>query len=201
MRAAEEDLRATVLAYDTQDQRTDPIANACHFARDLGVTTDHAFSATEINNDMAEFDPFHDAGDDFARAILEFLILAFALRVADLLEYDLLRSLCCNAPEFDRGQGIDDEVPDGRSRLELFGILQVHLLEIVVNLLNDFDNAPQAHIARGRVDLRADVVFRAIAGTCGALDCVFHRFEHNGLVDQLLARDRVRDCEQFCLVG
>ena len=61
---------------------------------------------------MAELDALDDAGDDFAGAVLEFLILALALGVADLLEDDLLGGLRGDAAELDRRQRIDDEVAD-----------------------------------------------------------------------------------------
>ena len=69
----------------------------------LLVAADHALGAAQIDNDMAEFDRLDDAGDDFADAVLIFLILAFALSVADLLEDDLLGRLGVDAAKVDRG--------------------------------------------------------------------------------------------------
>ena len=146
---------------------------------------------------MAELDALDDAGDDLARAVLIFFELALALGVADLLEDDLLGSLCGDAAELDRGQRIDDEVTERRVLLQLLRALDVDLLEIIVDRLDHFDDAPQAQIAGVRIELRADVVLGAVARAGGALDRVLHRLDHDRLVDHLLRRDRIRDRDQF----
>ena len=128
-------------------------------------------------------------------------ILALALGVADLLEDDLLGGLRGDAAELDRGQRIDDEVADRGVGLELLRALQVDLLEIILDLLDHLDHAPQAKVAGFRVELGADVVLGAVAGAGGALDGVLHRLDDDALVDQFLARDRIGDGEQFGLVG
>ena len=201
MGAAEEDLRPTGFAGDAQDERADTVADADHFARDLCVAADDALGAAKVDDDMAELDALDDAGDDLARAVLEFLILALALGVADLLEDDLLGGLGGDAAEFDRRQRIDDEVADRGVLLELLRALQVDLLEIILDLFDHFDDAPQAKVAGDRVELGADVVLGAVAGAGGALDRVLHRLDDDALVDQLLARDRIGDGEQLGLVG
>src|SRR3546814_1423088 len=112
---------------------------------------------------MAEFDALDDAGDDLAGAILELFILALALRITHLLEDDLLGGLGGDAAELDRRQRIDDEVADLGARLELLGVFLADLLEMVVDLLGHFDDAPQPEVARDRVELGADVVLGAVA--------------------------------------
>ena len=201
MGAAEEDLRAAGFAADAQDQRADAVADADHFARDLLVAADDALGAAEVDDDMAELDPLDDAGDDLAGAVLEFLILALALGVADLLEDDLLGGLGGDAAELDRRQRVDDEVADRGVLLQLLRALQVDLLEMILGLLDHFEHAPQAKVAGVRVELGADVVLGAVAGAGGALDGVLHRLDDDALVDQLLARDCVGDGEQLGLVG
>ena len=128
-------------------------------------------------------------------------ILALALGVADLLEDHLLGGLRGDAAKFDRRQRIDDEVANCCVRLKLLGALEVDLLEIVVDLLDHFEHAPQAKIAGNGIELGANVVLGAVAGAGGALDRVFHRLDDDALVDQLLARDRIGDREQLGLVG
>src|SRR5690606_30844511 len=112
VRARQENLRAAVFAAHRQDQRANAVADAHQFARDLLVAADHAFGAAEVDDDVAEFDGFHAAGDDLARALLIFLILALAVGFADLLEDHLLRRLRVNATQVYRGQRVDDEVAD-----------------------------------------------------------------------------------------
>src|SRR5438105_5065288 len=68
---------------------------------------------------------------------------------------------------------------------------------MVLRLLDHFENPPQAQIAGNYVELGADVVLGPIAGAGGALDRVFHRLDDDTLVDQLLARNGVGDCDQL----
>ena len=110
--ARQEDLRAAGFAADRQDQAADAVADADHFARDLLVAADDALGAAEVDDDVAELDALDDAGDDLAGAVLELLILALALGVADLLEDDLLGGLGGDPAELDRRQRVDDEVAD-----------------------------------------------------------------------------------------
>src|SRR3546814_13745950 len=90
---------------------------------------------------MAEFDALDDAGDDLSDAILEFLELALALGVADLLEDDLLRGLRLDAAELDRRQRNDDIIADDRARLELLRRLDRDLTEIIRHCL---EHRPEA---------------------------------------------------------
>src|SRR5918993_537804 len=198
--ARQENLRTAGLAADSEDQRADAVADTDHLARDLLVAADDALGAAEVDDDVAELDPLDDAGDDFVGAVLEFFILALALGVADLLEDDLLGGLSGDAAELDRGQRVDDEVADAGTLLQLLSALFVDLLEMILRLLDDFENSPQAQVARLAVELGADVVLGAVAGAGGTLDRVLHRLNDDAAVDQLLACDGVRDREQLGLV-
>jgi hypothetical protein len=183
-----------------EDQRAGAVADAEHLARDLLVAADDALGAAEVDDDVAELDALDDAGDDLADAVLELLILALALGVADLLEDDLLGGLGGDAAELDRRQRIDDEVADHGAWLQLLRVLEAHLLEIILDLLDHFDDAPQAQVAAVRIELGADVVLGAVAGAGGALDRVLHRLDDDHPVDQFLARDGVGDRDQLRLV-
>lgn len=138
---------------------------------------------------------------DLTHAVLKLFKLALALGVADLLEDDLLGRLRGDAAELDRGQRIDNVIADDRTLLELLGFLQVDLLEIVIDRLDHFDDAPQAQIAGDGVELRTNVVLGTVAGAGGALDRVFHRFDDDALVDHLLGRDGIRNGDQLGAVG
>ncbi len=133
------------------------------FARDLRVAPDHALGAAQIDDDMAELDALHHAGDDLAHPVLEFLELALALGIADLLEDDLLRCLRLDAAKLDRGERIHDIVADHRALLELLRVLDRDLLEIIVDRLDHFDDAPQPQVAADGIELGADVVLDAVA--------------------------------------
>ena len=172
-----------VIRRDAQDQRADAVADTDHLARDLRIAANDAFGAAEVDDDVAELHPLDDAGDDLAGAILELFILPLALGVADLLEDDLLGGLGGDAAEFDRRQRIDDIVADDRAGLELLGVLEADLLEMIVDLFGHLDDAPQPEVARGRVELGADVVLGAVAGAGGALDRILHRLDHDHPID------------------
>src|SRR3546814_12866257 len=84
-------------------------ADADEFAGDLLIAADDALGAAEMHHDMAEFDRLDDAGDYLTHAVLEFLMLALALGVADLLEDHLLGRLGVDAAQGDRRPRVDDE--------------------------------------------------------------------------------------------
>src|SRR3546814_857860 len=201
VRAAEENLRTAVLAAHRQNQRADAVADAHQFARDLLVAADHAFGTAEVDDDVAEFDRLDDAGDDLARAVLIFLELAFAVGFADLLEDHLFCRLRVDAAQVDRGQRIDDEVADLGVLLQLLASREVDLLEIILDLLDHLDDAPQAQVAGLDVELGANIVLGAVAGARSALDRFLDRLDHDDLVDHLLAGDAVGNRQQFGAVG
>ncbi len=99
------------------------------------------------------------------------------------------------------GSGSTMKSPIAASGLELLRAFQVDLLEIILDLFDHLEHAPQAEVAGVRVELGANVVLGAVAGAGGALDRVLHRLDDDGLVDQLFARDRIGDGEQLGLVG
>ncbi|EAT08299.1 hypothetical protein SKA58_13223 [Sphingomonas sp. SKA58] len=201
MRAAEENLRPAIFTADVQHNRADAVADADDFARNLLVAADHALGAAQIDDDMAEFDGFHDAGNDLTHAVFIFFILTLTLSVADLLEDDLLGRLGVDAAKVNRGQWIDDEVANHRVLLELLPLLEIDLLEIIFDRFDHFDDAPQAQVTAIWVQLGANVVFGTITSARGALNRVFHRLDDDGLVDHLFARHRIGDGNQFGLVG
>src|SRR5437660_9932058 len=86
VRTGQADLRSAGFTADRHDQRADAVADAHHFARDLLVAADDALGAAQVDDDVAELDTLDDASDDLVHAVLEFLILALALGIADLLE-------------------------------------------------------------------------------------------------------------------
>ena len=150
---------------------------------------------------MAEFDRLDHAGDDFARAVLELFVLALALGIADLLEDHLLRALRVDAAQIDRRQRIDDEVADLGVVLKLLRLFEVDLLEVIFHFFDHFDHTPQAQITGLRVELGADIVFRAVTVAGRFLNRLFHRLDDDRLVDHLFRSDRVGDREEFSLVG
>jgi hypothetical protein len=107
MRAAQENLRTTVLALDLQDQRAHALAHARLRAGSAGRGGSR-LGAAQVDDHMAEFDRLDHAGDDLARAVLELGILAVALGIAHLLEDDLLGALRVDAAQIHRRQRIDD---------------------------------------------------------------------------------------------
>src|SRR5690606_1219252 len=138
-------------------------ADTRSLARNLLVTADDAFGPAEIDDQVAELDRLDHPGDDLAGAVLEVLVLALALGVADLLEDHLHGPLRIDATEVERRQRIDDEVADLGTRLQLLGLLQIDLLEVVLNLFDHLDNPPQAKVAGHRIELGANVVLGAVA--------------------------------------
>ena len=68
------------------------------------IAAHNAFATAQVDNDIAIFNAFDRAIDDFADAILIFIILTFAFSFADLMGHDLTRHLGLDAAQFERWQ-------------------------------------------------------------------------------------------------
>ncbi len=99
MGARQENLRPALLAADVVDVGADAVAVAEGLTRDELVAAHDALAAAEIDDDVAVLDALDLAIDDLADAVLELLVLAVALRVAHLLDDDLLGGLRRDAAE------------------------------------------------------------------------------------------------------
>ena len=200
MGAAEEDLRALGFSRDLVEIRADTVAGVEVLARDAVIAADDAFGLAEIDDDVAVFDALNRAVDDLADAILEVIVLAVTFGFADLARDDLLGGLGGDAAEFEGGQLFPEFVADFGVRIHFLGVFQVQLRDGVLDGFDDGLDAPEAGLARVRIDLGADVMFEAVARAGGFLDRLLHRLKHDALVDVLLSRDRVGDLQDFQLV-
>ena len=201
MGAAQENLRATVLTLNLEDQRADALTHTGGFTRDLLIAANDTLGAAEVDDHMAEFNRLDNARDNFASAVLELGILTVALGIADLLKDHLLGRLCIDTAQIHRRQRIDDEIANLRTGLQLFSGLDVDLLEIVFDHLNHLNHTPQTQIASARIKLCTDVVFGAITVARRLLDRLFHRLDDDRLVDHLFRGDRGGNRKQFGAVG
>ena len=150
---------------------------------------------------MAELNPLDDAGDDFTLPVLIFLKLPFALGVADLLHDDLLGGLGSNPAKFNRRQRVDDEIPKLGLGIALLGFPDGRLGEVILDLLDHFNHAPQPGVTRHRVDLGPDVILGPVTGAGSLLHSLLHRLDHNRAVNGFLPGDGIGDGNQFGLVG
>src|SRR5690606_37283613 len=113
-----EDLRSTLLTSDIVDIGADTISGAYRFARQRFVAAENSLAPAEIHDDVAVFDPLHDAMDDVADAVLVFVILTLALGLTYALHDDLLRVLGSDTSEIDRRQCLgDDKIANSRFRI------------------------------------------------------------------------------------
>ena len=197
MAARQENLRPARFAAHVVDIGADAVAGAEAFARDHLVAAHHAFGAAQIDHDGTEFRALDDAVDDFADAVLVFLVLALALGVAHLLHDHLLGVLRVDAVEIDRRQGFGDDVAHLRGGIARARIGQLNLDLVVLDQLHDVQIARDMGLARLGVDLDLDVVLAAVMGLGGALHRLFHRVQHDRFVDRLVARDRIGDLQKF----
>ena len=123
MGTAQQDLWSAIFTLHLHDKRTDAVAAADDFARDLLVAANNAFCAAKVNDDMAKFNRLHDASNDFAGTVLEFFKLALTLGIAHLLEDDLLGGLRIDTTQIHSGKRIDDKVADDGTLLQLVRLL------------------------------------------------------------------------------
>ena len=108
MGAGEKNLRATQFVAHVINIGSDPVTLTQAFPRQCLVPTYDSLGPSQINQNVAIFDPFNDTIDHFANAVLIFLVLPFPLRLAHLLHNNLLGGLGCDAAEVDRRQGFRD---------------------------------------------------------------------------------------------
>ena len=201
MRAREENLRPARFAAHVVDIGADAIAGAEALARDHLVAAHDAFGAAEIDDDGAELRALDDAVHDLADAVLVFVVLALALGVAHLLHDHLLGVLRVDAVEIDRRQRLGDDVADLGGGIARARVGQADLDLVVVDQLDDVQIARDMRLAGLGIDLDLDLVLAAVVRLGGALHRLFHRGEHDLLVDRLVARDRVGDLQEFEPVG
>ncbi len=201
MRARQENLRTAGFAAHVIDIGADAVAGAEGFARDHLVAAHHAFGLAKIDHHRAELDALDHAVHDFADAVLVFVILALALGVAHLLHDHLLGVLGIDAVEIDRRQGLGDDVADLGGGIAAARIVQADLDLVVVDRFDDMQIARNMGLAGLGIDIDLDVVLGAVMGLGGALHRLFHRGQHDRLVDRFVARDRVGDLQEFEPVG
>src|SRR3954466_14314923 len=108
MGAGEEDLRSAGFAADIEDVGADAVAVAEYLARQHFVAADDGFTAAEIDDHAAIFDPLDDAVYDTPHAGLEFLAFPAAPAPPHLLHDHLLGGLRGDAAIFQRRQGVGD---------------------------------------------------------------------------------------------
>src|SRR5690606_35991838 len=106
--ARQEDLRAAGLAAHILDIGADAVVRAIAFAADLLVAAQDRLAAADIDDDVAVFLALDDTVDDAALAVLEFVILAVTLGLADLLKDHLLGRLRGDPAQIDGGHLVHD---------------------------------------------------------------------------------------------
>ena len=93
VRAGDDHLRAASLLAHFDDQGLHAVAALVMFARDLLLTGQNGLGAAQVDHPAALVAALDDAGDDFAHAVLVFLVNDFLLGVAHALDDDLLGGL------------------------------------------------------------------------------------------------------------
>ena len=195
--AGKENLRAFGFAADVEYVSADTVAVFEFFPRNDFVAAQHGFGFADVEYDVAELDPFDGTVNDGAHFFLVFFILAVAFGVAHFLHDHLFGGLGGNPAEVDRRQGIDDEIAGNGAFFICLSVFDRQLGHFVFHLVDHFAVAFQRNGAGFAVDLRADVVFKAVAGTGGFLNGDFHGDENVFLVDVFFAGDGVGNQNDF----
>src|SRR6185437_1359533 len=112
--------------------RADALAGAIALAGNLLLVRNDARRAAEIDKERAALHALHDARDDFAFLMAEFLEDGELLCLADLLDNDLLRRLCGDAAEIIlRLKREDDFLAERRAALDHLRVLEKDVLLLV----------------------------------------------------------------------
>ena len=106
-----------------------------------------------------------------------------------------------DAAEIEGRQRLGDPVADLGGRVLAARVVERDLDRVVLDLVDDQQQAREADLAGLRIDLGADLGLLAVARARRLLDRVLHRGEHDLPVDRFLARDRVGDLQKFEPVG
>ena len=195
--ARKEHLRPARLFAHVDDVGAHPIAGVEVFARNGLFAAQQRLGTVEIDDDVAELDAFDQAVDHFADAVLELVVLAFALGFANLVHDHLFRGLRGDTAEIDRRQGIDQLIADLRTGLAALRRRHRQLGGFVFHLLDDLEVAGERNFTADAVDPDPNIVLLAVLGPSGLLDRLLHRLEHFLAVDPLVSGDGVRHLKQF----
>ena len=190
-------MRTTHLIPYVVDVGAHPIAVAEAFARDQLVTAQQRFGLAQLHHHVAVLGPLHDAVHDLADAVLELVVLLFALVLAHTLHDHLLGCLCRDAAKIDRRQRIDQVAAQLNVRLKLARDMQRDLGLFILHHLDRLRPARQAHVAGLFVDGGANVLLGAVFGAAGFLDGLLHRLQHFVPLDRLFACDSVGNQQQL----
>ena len=167
------------------------------FARDTFVAPEQGLGAAQIDDDVAELDPLHQAVDNLADAALELFEMAFTLGLAHFLDYHLLGGLRRDAPEVDGWQGLDQKVSQLGVGLAAARLAQGDLDRLFLDWVGDLQIARQLDGAAFAVDGGADVVFVPVFGSSRLLDRLLHGLQDLVALDALVARHGFRHLQQL----
>ena len=200
--AAQENLRAALLAAHVFDVDADAVVRAIAFAANLLVPAQDRFASAHVDDDVAIFLALDQTVDDGPGAVFEFFVLAVTLSFADLLQDDLLGRLRRDAAHFNRRHFLDESVANLGVGHVLLGLLYGELGLIVLKLiiLDHGADAGEGGLAGLAVDVHPDVHLGAVARLGGTGEGFFHRFDDQTRVDHLLARHRLGGLQQLKLV-
>ena len=196
----EENLRAAGFFAHVVDVGTDPVADLGLLALDQLIAAQHSFGPAEVEVDIAVLNALDQPGDDLALAVLEFLVLLLALGGANLLHDHLLGRLGRDPAQVDGRQFFGQKVADTQRFVEQVGVAQRDLGHVVFDFfaqLHDFAVAVQRNLTVLAVDVCADIVIHPVFLPSGALDGLFHRFEHLVALDAFFTRNHVGHLDQF----
>ncbi len=157
------------------------------YARLLRFGHDRLDTVAEIDDDLAAFEPFDEAVDQFAQASDVLFVNVVPLGLADLLQDDLLRGLRGDAPQvFHRARQFE-HVADLRAFADFeVGLFDGHLLRRVGDLFDDgfdrvqFDRPGLLVVPRVQVFAGFEVLAR------GGHHGVFYRADDDLRVNLLL---------------
>ena len=201
MGTREENLRATLFTPHIIDIGANAITGPEGFAWQRFVTPHNAFTTAKVNDDVAIFSPLHGAVDDFANTVLKFVIHAVTFGIAHLLHNHLLGRLRGDATELDGRQRLGDIITDLRRRVFLRCFFQGNLSGVILNNLSHHQQPVESGFAGLRINLGANFILNAVSCLCSTCNCVFHGFQHDGLVDGFFTRHGICDLQKFKPVG
>ncbi len=201
MRARQENLRAALLAPHVIDIGAGAVARPEHFARDHLVAANNPSPRPKSMMTLPYSTRFTTPLTISPMRSLYSSILPIALGLAHFLHNDLLGRLRRDAPEIERRQRLGDPVAGLRGGIAFAGVLDGDLGGVVVDLVDDEQQARETHFASARIDLGPHLGLLPVTGAGRLLQGVLHRGDDDRSINRFLAGDRIGNLQNFKSVG
>ena len=182
---------------DLQQQAADALAGRVLLAGHLLLAGHHGLGLAEVDEEVAALAAAHDAGDDVADPVLEVVVDALLLELAELLHDRLPGGLGGDAAEVGGIDLLFDELAELGARLQDLRLLDVNLRLRIADGIDDLEQGPRMELAVLGVDLNLQLLAGVNPFLGRRLDGIDNRGDHVVATDPLLLLHVLEDGKDF----